>query len=431
MIARWLLPCLLALSILLPGAAHAQDAGLIGPDVYPEGINPLTGLAPALPENLNRRPLVVKISNAPAGVRPQYGLTGADIVWEHIIDDGQTRFSAVFLGDDMPTVGPVRALSLLDFDLTRIYGAVAAYSQGSPGMIESVTSDSFMAHRSFGFGDTCPPRCDAPREGLDAENQSFSNTASLRQRATSLSLDTTPERIYGMAFSETPPANGVPVDGITVAYTGTSVQWLYQEFDGRWGRTQDGQGHFDALSGSHITAANVLILEAVHTEQTPGDPFYWGRGDFSFTVDLRGSGRVYLFRDGHYIEGEWRRGDGETATLTYFDKSGNVLPFKPGNTFVELVPSWGRGYQLTFLLANPPLATVIEDSVNLRVGPGTSYASRTAAYQGDTLQAIGRNTIGDWVQLKAGQDILWVSASELSLNVDIGQLPITRPAADG
>ena len=41
-----------------------------GPDNFPNEINPLTGLPAAYPALLDRRPLAVKISNGPRGIRP-------------------------------------------------------------------------------------------------------------------------------------------------------------------------------------------------------------------------------------------------------------------------------------------------------------------------------------------------------------------------
>jgi hypothetical protein len=44
--------------------------GLIGPDNFPANVNPLTGETVNDPAVLARRPLAIKVSNAPAIVRP-------------------------------------------------------------------------------------------------------------------------------------------------------------------------------------------------------------------------------------------------------------------------------------------------------------------------------------------------------------------------
>jgi hypothetical protein len=410
-----------ALFLTLANALHAQDTA----------INPLTGL-PAPADNLNRRPLIVKISNDPANVRPQYGLVGADIIWEHIVAEGQTRFSAIYLGEDMPMLGPVRALSPLDFDLARIYEALVVYSQGSPQMIAAVQNDPLMSSRAFGFGDACPPFCRAPREDLDAFNNAFSEngTLALYSRAQSLGLDTQPAPVSGMTFGEAVPAGGTAVAGVEIDYGGTVIRWIYEAVDARWLRAQDNQGHFDALSGTQISADNVLLLEAPHTLVGQGDTFYWNNRELNFTVNLVGSGRVYLFRNQQFFAGEWRRED-ENSPLLLVDTAGQQLMLKPGKIFVNLLPDWEDGYQLAFQWVNPPSAVVTSPDADLHTGPGRAYTIRNTAYQDDALQAIGRNFSGDWIQLQAGQEILWVALEDVSLNIDLSQLPVARPQVDG
>ncbi len=45
----------------------------IGPNSYPEGVNPLTGLKVENPELLQRRPVIMKISNHQIDYQPQWG----------------------------------------------------------------------------------------------------------------------------------------------------------------------------------------------------------------------------------------------------------------------------------------------------------------------------------------------------------------------
>ncbi|MGV2436311.1 MAG UNVERIFIED_CONTAM: hypothetical protein LVT10_16655 [Anaerolineae bacterium] len=49
---------------VLVSSTLAQTPDLIGPESYPEGINPLTGLPFPDPSATQRRPIVVKISNS-------------------------------------------------------------------------------------------------------------------------------------------------------------------------------------------------------------------------------------------------------------------------------------------------------------------------------------------------------------------------------
>ena len=90
----------------------------IGPDV-----NPLTGLKGDV-DRLNRVPLSVKVPNYPPEARPQSGLSLADVVIEHEAEAYLTRFMAIFLSNDAPSLGPVRSLRLIDGELIPIFKSV-------------------------------------------------------------------------------------------------------------------------------------------------------------------------------------------------------------------------------------------------------------------------------------------------------------------
>jgi hypothetical protein len=417
---------LLLLALLCIGLPRAQAQETIGPDTYPPGTNPLTGLAVEHPENLNRRPIMIKIDNYPPDIRPQSGLQAADMVWETLLSGGVTRFSAIFWSEDFDHIGPVRSSRLLDFELVRAYRALFTYSGMAQGTLDRLRADPLALSRAVGGSGPCPPLCRFPKDGVAFEHTLFANTAGLRDLAVKMKRDVTPEPVYGMAFEEQPPA-GAPTNSITIAYNATKVDWAYDAASGRWLRSQDGKPHFDALTGTQLSADNVLVLEAEHIEQPVVSDGYWGPPNFAFTVNLTGKGRIYLFRDGEYIEGEWRRPTEQDA-LTYYDLQGNPLPFKPGKTFVNLVPRWRNGYELVFRLAKPLPATVAAPGgAYLRHGPGSKFAADAYAKSGDTLQAIGRDRKGEWIQLlNPAGDVVWASSSILKVDGAVMSLPFSR-----
>ncbi len=127
-------------SALVPTrVALASDAGAL-----PPGINPLTGQA-VDPAVLNRRPLAVKISNAPDSVRPQAGIGEADLVFEHRVEADLTRFTAIFWTHTPPRVGSVRSARLIDLELMPMYGAVFAYSGASEPIRQRIAAAPFAA----------------------------------------------------------------------------------------------------------------------------------------------------------------------------------------------------------------------------------------------------------------------------------------------
>lgn len=282
------------------------------------------------------------------------------------------------------------------------------------------------------YGAQCPAMCRIQEPGVSYEHTLFADTAELREDAERRRRDTTPEPVYGMAFSLRPPSGGVPLTEARVYYSQTDVEWDYDRRSGRWLRTQDGEAHFDAMTETQISAANVLIVEADHIEQPAVYEGYWGEANFAFTIDLTGTGRAVLLRDGQYLEGEWRR-ENASDPLTYYDLQGNPLPFKLGNTFVQLVPRWRNGYQLAFLLQQPLTATVIiPDGANMRNGPATGYTMILRAQGNESFPAIGRNAAGTWVQvLRPDGGIAWLAMEVVQVDDDVMALPLVRSTFEG
>ena len=106
-------------------------------------MDPLTGLKVANPALLERRPMVIKVSNLPRNVRPQWGLSLADIVFEYYTEEGTTRFAAVFYGNDAATVGPIRSGRFIDTHIVRGYKAVFAFGSAYVAEMDRYLNSEF------------------------------------------------------------------------------------------------------------------------------------------------------------------------------------------------------------------------------------------------------------------------------------------------
>lgn len=436
---RWLF--VLAMLLMLVSIGYAQTE-LIGPETYPEGINPLTGLPAEDPELLDRRPLLIRISNFPPFVREyQRGLNDAEVVWEYLLAGGVTRFSAVFYEKDLPQVGPIRSGRLPDFELTRMYRSLYAYSGFSQGVTEILLNDPLMVERAVGGSGPCPPLCRYPQDGLALEHTLFGDTLALRtEHALARGADLSPEPVYGMAFDEATPAGGVPLESVLVRYREMDVRWVWDADAQAWMRFTDGEAHNDREQERQVQAVNVVIVEAEHTEQPFVRDQYWGPANFEFSVNFIDSGRIFFLRDGRYYEGEWRR-ETRDDPLTFFDLEGNVLPFHPGNTFFNLVPLWFDSYELELVRTEPLTITVTGDTgVAMRFGPSEDYISPDVAYAGDTFYVTGRNYQGTWLQVLRQYDTseraIWLPIERLDMDelaaqgIAVMDLPLPRPSSE-
>ncbi|MDR0626777.1 MAG: DUF3048 domain-containing protein, partial [Bifidobacteriaceae bacterium] len=97
---------------------------------------PLTGL----PGGVVERPsLAVKVEN-PQAARPQSGLEQADLVWEEMVEGGESRFIAVFNSQVPESVGPVRSVRPMDGPILGPTRGLLAFSGGQERFIEKAKS---------------------------------------------------------------------------------------------------------------------------------------------------------------------------------------------------------------------------------------------------------------------------------------------------
>ncbi len=326
-------------------------AGQIGPHDFPPDVNPLTGLAVADPAKLNRRPLAIKVSNSPACVRPQAGLSLADLVFEHYAEGPTTRFTAVFYSHDAPKVGSVRSARLIDLEIPAMYQTLLAFSGASPGMLTRLKEIDFkdrILSPEFEPGHKAFFR--VPKESLTGECQVlehtlFTSTDRLWADAEAKGVNQRPV-IIGTVFNAAPPPaslGGQPAGTLSLAYDGVYVRWNYSPTAGLYYRYANGQQHKDTLTNSQITAANVVVVFVHHVltdflENLIGyDPKTGRGGSHSIQIQLWGTGPAQLYRDGQMYPVTWvRQGRGDVLELV--DAGGQPVALKPGVTWFQLAP---------------------------------------------------------------------------------------------
>lgn len=304
--------------------------------------NPLTGLPVSDASLLERRPIVIKVGNAPDYVRPQSGLTLADVVYEYYIEWGDSRFIAVFYGNDSPHVGPVRSGRYFDEHIARMYNAFFVYKFADPRELkyfEASDISDFLITPGFG---ACPPFVDGV-VNRDDYNNFFFDTTQWAKCAAKKGVDNTRQPLSGGFFSEDVPASDLVVNKI---YTFFSVYnynyWQYDSFFRKYFRYQEANDIVDgnteayaplsdAQTGLPVTADNVVILFVPYTFINQNEA-----EDEVYHVDLVDYGNAYVFRDGLAIPAKWNRID-QHQPLLLTTLLGTPIYLKPGNTFYEVI----------------------------------------------------------------------------------------------
>lgn len=329
----------------------------IGPVDFPDDVNPLTGQTVADPALLDRRPVIVKVSNAPPLVRPQSGIGEADIVYEHYTEGSLTRFSAVFLTNAPQRVGSIRSARIIDYEIVSMYAGILAFSGASIGVEKVIYGWEDVENRIPGSQHVAPhvplpPSPFAERaykgvlyglpyfwrdESIPVPHNMFTNVAAMWELAEADGHAQRPD-LTGMAFHPDPPENSTnTANTVEVRYRTTLVNWTYDAESGLYRRSADGMGHFDSNTEQQITASNVVVIYADHFNTDIVESQYNDQIAYSIEMTIQGEGDAVLFRDGQRYDGRWVR-DGLFDRLSLRTTDGNLLYFKPGNTWFQIFP---------------------------------------------------------------------------------------------
>lgn len=343
---------------LLP---EAPSAGL-GSDV-----NPLTGRRVTDTSRLQRRPLLIKITNFPRSVRPQWGLNSADHVWEYYLEDELTRFVGVFYGTDAERVGPVRSARPFDEHLLRMYKGILTFGYADKRLMDQWVADSkispFMVIQK---PDNCPPMC---RIGSsDSYNNLFAGTADLSTYIEGRGTSNDRQELEGLRFEAEGLAasGGDPASRIELRFSAESyAYWDYQPGRRKYLRWQDVERRpageeiyqplVDRSDGSQIAADNLVLL------MVPSDYIYVSTSTDVIQHRLEGSGPGYAARDGRLFPITWQRErPGDLIRLLL--PSGRPYLLKPGNTWYEVLSAepltTATDGHWRFVYGVPPVPTI-------------------------------------------------------------------------
>lgn len=328
----------------------------------PANVNPLTGLGVANPAALQRRPILVRIGNDEK-VRTsnwQAGLNSADLVFEELIDQlgngyALTRYTAVFLANDPPLIGPVRSGRIVNFQLVPMLDGALSHAGASNGT-RWLFSQSPMVNLDEYFNQ--PAYCYMQSHGY--QGRLYTTGPRLREWLVQKKWEK-PVPLYGFNFSDAAPG-GQPVSSVALLKLpwpkAAQVEWRYDPTRGRYMRFVGGVAQVDnsypvtakwgngancVVGGPEtktpVSAANVVVLYAKHEKTNIVED---SNNAVSVHITLTGQGDAQFFRDGVMLKGKWQRLS-EQEFFNFTDAAGNPVSLKPGNTWFEIVPT---GYGL-------------------------------------------------------------------------------------
>ncbi len=290
---------------------------------------PLTGLpAPDTETPKNTRIVSVKIENSPQA-RPQSGIQDADVVYESITEGGITRFNAMFHSKVPSTIGPVRSARLSDIDIVPQYSALFVFS-GASGQVNSAVRSAGIENLSQDAGVTYGYKRVSSRK---APHNLYIDLNKIREEAKRRGF-ASEQKIAPLAFEKRAVEATPAITVVDIPFSPANrVKWTYDAANDYYLRENNGRVHNDALTGEQVHSKNVVVMWAKMTSAGKRDV----TGSMTYDIELVGSGRVSVFRNGQRYDGVWEAT--ADAPPVFKAQDGTQIRLAPGNTWFQVVPT--------------------------------------------------------------------------------------------
>ena len=298
------------------------------PEREPEPIRwPFSGIPIEEGDDITRRPLSVKIENSTAA-RPQTGLNAADVVYETIAEGGITRFNAIYQSTIPKQLGPVRSARLSDLWIVPQYDGLFFFS-GANSTVLSRVRNSTIDNMSHNAASSLYKRVSF----RSAPHNLYIDANKAHDLADSKGFDITGEYV---GFEWGKPSEETTLTATTVSIPFSSyanVKWEWDADDHVYKRFHGTTKHMDAATDEQVRASNVVVMWAKYTPQSKKD----AAGSLTYDIDLGGSGKAEVFKDGVRIKATWEATRDTPPVL--LDRDGKVIKLNPGTTWFEVPPT--------------------------------------------------------------------------------------------
>lgn len=284
------------------------------------------------------RPIAFMIDNN-KNAQPQASINSTYMVYEIIVEGGETRLMALFKGTDADQVGPIRSSRHYFLDYAMENDAIYAHLGMSPQAAEAI--------QTFGINNINGQAYDTgkARTGSSlywrathkkAPHNAYTNTASILKIAKDKGYKTTSNQKSVLNYSSEEfnleKEDAIVANTITIPYTSShKVKYEYNEKTKRYTRYSKGKVMSDEMSKENVTTKNIIITFAENYTLDDGENK--GRQDVVTVGSLDG----YYITNGKAIKIKCNK-ESRKAQTKYVDLEGNEINVNDGNTWVNVCP---------------------------------------------------------------------------------------------
>ena len=292
--------------------------------------------------NGNDRPIAFMIDNN-VNAQPQSNLNKAYLVYEIIVEGGETRLMALFKGVDVSkedvTVGPIRSARHYFIDYALENDAIYAHLGQSP-QAESYIKNFNVSDINGQIYDTGKARTSSSlywrEKSKKAPHNAYTSINSILEICKKKKYKTTSDKKSLLNYV----AEEVNLEGentkvantVTIPYgTSHTVKYVYDAQTQRYIRYSKGKKQTDEATGEDVTTKNLIISFIKNTTIDDGEDK--GRQELANFTNADG----YYITNGKAIKITCKKEfvGGQTK---YVDENGKEINVNDGNTWINICP---------------------------------------------------------------------------------------------
>ena len=279
--------------------------------------------------NGNDRPIAVMIDNHNLAW-PQGGLNNAYLVYEIIVEGGETRLMALFKGVDVSKIGPVRSARHYFLDYVMENDAIYTHFGWSPQAerdikLYSVNNINGITESSTNFWRT--------RDKSSPHNVATSTSSILKiAEAKGYKTKSVKKSVLNYVTDEVKLEDGISATKVTIPHsTLQTVRYEYDEVNQIYKRFARNRAQTDWDTGNSVTTKNIII--------TFCDNYTLDDGENKGRQDLKNIGTFdgYYITNGKAIKIKCTK-EARNLQTKYEDLEGNEIKVNDGNTWINICP---------------------------------------------------------------------------------------------
>ena len=261
---------------------------------------------------------------------PQAGLQDAYMVYEIIVEGGETRLMALFKGADVDKIGPVRSARHYFIDYAMENDAIYTHFGQSPQAASDIKKYNINDINGIAEDGTTFWRVKdkaAPHNAVTSTKKLLESAQSKKYKTTS-----TKESVLKYTTDEVNLENGQGAVSVTIPHSNLqTVKYVYNEESKVYERYARKKEQKDWTTGKTVTTKNIIITFCDNYTLT--DSENKGRQGLKNIGTFDG----YYITNGKAIKIKCIKNSREEKTI-YQDLDGNIINVNDGNTFVNICP---------------------------------------------------------------------------------------------